>query len=168
MFQRILVALDKSETSQYIFEQAMSTAGANESELMLLHVLSPSENPYTNSIFLQAETIYPTLHTDTVVQYMQAWNELKQERLRWIQSLAQTAVENGIETEFKQTVGDAGRIICELALSWLADLIIVGRRGRSGISEAFLGSISNYVLHHAHCSVLTVQGLTTSNTLTSA
>ncbi len=39
-----------------------------------------------------------------------------------------------------------------------ADLIVVGRRGRSGLSELILGSASNYVLHHAPCSVLTLQG----------
>ncbi|MBD2296032.1 universal stress protein [Anabaena sphaerica FACHB-251] len=159
MFYKILVALDNSGRSQYIFEQALYLAKASEAEMMLLHVLSPLEDPYINPIFLQPETIYPTLHTETINQYMQAWDELKQDRLDWMRSLTQTAVNAGVKTEFTQTVGDAGRIICELALSWPADLIIVGRRGRTGISEVFLGSISNYVLHHAHCSVLTIQGL---------
>lgn len=162
MFHKILVALDKSDRSQYIFEQALFLARASEAKVMLVHVLSPVEDPYINPIFLQPEAIYPTLHTDTVIQYIQAWDELKQDRLSWLRSLTQTAVNNSVETEFTQTVGDAGRIICELALNWSSDLIIVGRRGRSGISEAFLGSISNYVLHHAHCSVLTVQGLNTT------
>ncbi|TAE59977.1 MAG: universal stress protein [Nostocales cyanobacterium] len=163
MFHKILVALDKSDTSQYIFDQSLFAAKTSAAKLMLLHVLSPMDDPYINPIFLQPETIYPTLHTDTITQYMQAWDELKQERLHWIQSLTQTAIKNGVDTEFTQTVGDAGRIICELALNWSADLIIVGRRGRSGISEALLGSISNYVIHHAHCSVLTVQGLNANN-----
>ena len=44
-------------------------------------------------------------------------------------------------------------MICELAKFWNADLIIMGRRGRSGLAEVFLGSESNYVLHHAPCSV---------------
>lgn len=34
-----------------------------------------------------------------------------------------------------------------------ADLIVMGDRGRSPISRFFLGSISNTVLRHAHCSV---------------
>ncbi|MEO0350033.1 MAG: universal stress protein, partial [Cyanobacteria bacterium P01_A01_bin.15] len=42
---------------------------------------------------------------------------------------------------------------------WNADLIMMGRRGRSGFSELLLGSVSNYVMHHAPCSVLTVQGV---------
>ncbi|TAF07581.1 MAG: universal stress protein [Nostocales cyanobacterium] len=164
MFHKILVALDNSVRSQYIFEQAIFLAKATEAEMMLLHVLSPLEDPYINPIFLQPETIYPTLHTDTINQYMQAWDQLKQERLEWMRSLTQAAMNIGVKTEFTQTVGDAGQVICELALSWPAELIIVGRRGRSGISEVFLGSVSNYVLHHAPCSVLTIQGLTATNT----
>ncbi len=38
-----------------------------------------------------------------------------------------------------------------------ADVIVMGRRGHSGLSELILGSVSNYVLHHAPCSVLIVQ-----------
>jgi nucleotide-binding universal stress UspA family protein len=33
----------------------------------------------------------------------------------------------------------------------------MGRRGRTGLSELFLGSVSNYVTHHAPCSVLTLK-----------
>ncbi|MBK1989575.1 universal stress protein [Sphaerospermopsis aphanizomenoides BCCUSP55] len=167
MFHKILVALDNSPASQCIFEQALFLAKTNQAEMMLLHVLSPLEDPYINPIFLQPETIYPTLHTETINQYLQAWDKLKQERLDWMRSLTQTALNSGVKTDFTQSIGDAGRIICELALSWASDLIIVGRRGRTGISEVFLGSVSNYVLHHAHCSVLTVQGLSpafTANT----
>ena len=163
MLKKILVALDKSDRSQYIFDQALFLAQTSQAEIMLLHILSPLEDPYINPIFLQPETIYPSLQNDTINQYIQAWDKLKQERLNWLQSLTQTANKAGVKTEFTQTVGDAGCIICELALSWSADLIIVGRRGRSGISEVFLGSVSNYVLHHAPCSVLTVQGLTSPN-----
>ncbi|HIK43734.1 MAG TPA: universal stress protein, partial [Leptolyngbyaceae cyanobacterium M65_K2018_010] len=37
-----------------------------------------------------------------------------------------------------------------------ADLIVVGRRERGRIKAALLGSVSNYVVHHAPCSVLIV------------
>jgi nucleotide-binding universal stress UspA family protein len=69
------------------------------------------------------------------------------------------AVAAGVNAESNQVSGDAGKAICEEALVWGADLIVLGRRGRSGLSELFLGSTSNYVLHHAPCSVLTVQPL---------
>jgi nucleotide-binding universal stress UspA family protein len=70
-----------------------------------------------------------------------------------LQSFSAQANTSGINTEFTQNTGSPGRKICELATVWNADLIIIGRRGRSGLAEFFLGSVSNYVLHHAPCSV---------------
>jgi len=54
-------------------------------------------------------------------------------------------------------MGDPGRWIRDLAHSWEADLIVLGRRGLTGVAEMFLGSVSNYIVHHVGCSVLVVQ-----------
>jgi len=159
MINKILVAIDNSEMSQGIFREALELTQATHAQMMLLHVLSPFEDPYINPIYLQPEAMYPTLHTEGINSYIEVWNKLKQERLNWLRNLAQKATDAGVKAEFTQSLGDAGRVICEVAVNWAADVIIVGRRGHIGLSELFLGSISNYVLHHAPCSVLTLQGL---------
>lgn len=38
-----------------------------------------------------------------------------------------------------------------------ADLIVMGALGRSMVEEALVGSISRYVVRHAHCPVLVVK-----------
>ncbi|MEL6910326.1 MAG: universal stress protein [Cyanobacteria bacterium J06629_2] len=53
--------------------------------------------------------------------------------------------------------GQLSSTICEFAHSCQADVIAIGRRGHSGLQEMFLGSVSNYVVHHAPCSILLVQ-----------
>jgi nucleotide-binding universal stress UspA family protein len=158
MYQKILVAVDQSETSQYVFEQGVFLAKASDAELMLLHVLSPLEDPYLSPVFTQPDSIYPSVQTAPIDSYMREWEELKKQRLDWLRSLSDTAINAGVKAGFTQNLGDAGRIICEVARNWPADLIIVGRRGRTGISEFLLGSVSNYALHHAPCSMLIVQG----------
>lgn len=159
MFHNILVALDKSEISQQTFPAAVALAKTNEARLMLLHVLSPFEEQYpnTNALIWQTDGLYPTLHTDAMNYYLDQWEALKQERIEWLRFLAEQA-NASVETQFSQNFGEPGKMICKLAQTWQADLIIVGRRGRRGLSELFLGSVSNYVLHHAPCSVLVVQG----------
>ena len=163
MYQKILVAVDQSETSQYVFEQGVFLAKASDAELMLLHVLSPLEDPYHSPVFTQPDTIYPSVQTAPIESYIREWEELKKQRLDWLRSLSDTATNAGVKAGFTQNLGDAGRIICEVARNWPADLIIVGRRGRTGISEFLLGSVSNYALHHAPCSMLIVQGRIPSN-----
>ncbi|MDH6060501.1 universal stress protein [Chrysosporum bergii ANA360D] len=158
MYQKILVAVDQSEISPYVFEQGVFLAKAADAELMLLHILSPLEDPYISPIFTQPDTIYPSVPTTPMNTYIQEWEEIKKQRLDWLRGLSETAINAGVKSGFTQSLGDAGKIICEVARNSLTDLIVVGRRGRTGISEFLLGSVSNYVLHHAPCSILIVQG----------
>ena len=39
-----------------------------------------------------------------------------------------------------------------------ADLLVVGSRGHGGFTEAVLGSVSQYCVHHAPCPVLVIRG----------
>ncbi len=89
--------------------------------------------------------------------YQQHWQKLEQEGLELLQSLAEEATQAGVKTEWGQSLGYPGRNICESAQTWSADLILLGSRGLTGLKEMFLGSVSNYVTHHAPCSVLIVR-----------
>ena len=39
-----------------------------------------------------------------------------------------------------------------------ADILVVGSRGHGGFTEAVLGSVSQYCVHHAPCPVLVIRG----------
>jgi nucleotide-binding universal stress UspA family protein len=159
MFKRILVALEPT-TAVDVFDQALGLAQADQASLLLIHVFSALEEGYAGAFYPGIDTLYPTLHNQVLQNYAETWNLAEQQDLEWLQSLAQRAQHAGVNAEFSQCFGEAGRIICEVAKNWTADLIVVGRRGKRGLSELLLGSVSNYVLHHAPCSVLTLQGAT--------
>jgi nucleotide-binding universal stress UspA family protein len=161
MFQKILVALDESDASALVFNQALSIAKGLQAKLLLLHVLSPDEGDYpifptTSLTGIEVTGVYKELHE----LHLKRLADKEAERLVWLQGLQAKASEQGVETEFTQNLGSPGGVICKLAENWDADLIIVGRRGRTGFREWMLGSVSNYVLHHAPCSVLTIQSTT--------
>jgi len=57
------------------------------------------------------------------------------------------------ETESHTRVGDPGSMICQVADELEVDQIVMSRRGRGRVGELLLGSVSQYVLHHATVAV---------------
>lgn len=161
MFNRILVAIDTSQMSQHVFDSALALATANPepSHLLLVNVMSPFDAGYPDLPVLPAlDPHYPDdLPQEVVESYVQKWDSYRQPGLALLDRFKQTATATGITIETIQTFGEPGAVICNLAQDWSAELIVIGRHGRTGLSELWLGSVSNYVLHHAPCSVLTVQ-----------
>ena len=151
MFHKILVAMDDSAIGESVFDEALALAKATMSSLMLLHVLSFEEKGNPNLGY------YPGLSVKTLELYQEQWKSLEKYGLELLRSHAAQATAVGVSTEFTHNFGSPGKTICNLARNWGADLIVVGRRGHAGLSELILGSVSNYVLHYAPCSVLTVQ-----------
>ena len=43
--------------------------------------------------------------------------------------------------------------IIDIADNWRADMIVLGSHGRTGLSRFLMGSVSQAVVRHAHCSV---------------
>ena len=56
-----------------------------------------------------------------------------------------------LETRIRR--GDPRREILEEATEWSSDLIVLGSRGRTGLSRWILGSVAEHVVRHAPCSV---------------
>ncbi len=157
-FQKILVAIDDSQLSNCIFNSALDLARTNQGALMLFHSLT------NNEIGEPVVPIPTQLGLDPVfidhayeAQHLRLEKSIKQVQ-ELLKNYCDIATQAGIATEFDYKVGDAGELICQAAENWDADLIVMGRRGRTGVTEAFLGSVSNHVLHHACCSVLVMQG----------
>jgi len=59
----------------------------------------------------------------------------------------------GLKTETAVLKGSPKRRIVEESVAWGASLIVVGSHGRRGITRYLLGSVSEAVAMHAHCSV---------------
>jgi nucleotide-binding universal stress UspA family protein len=52
--------------------------------------------------------------------------------------------------------GRAGQVLVDAAEG--ADLLVVGCRGHGGLTEALLGSVGQYCVHHASCPVVIMRG----------
>jgi nucleotide-binding universal stress UspA family protein len=158
MFKKILVALDNSPQREPVFHQALALAQSSHAQLMLLHVLSAYEEGSPGIPIRSYHAYYPVLDDTTWKVYQQRWETFEANGLERLQGDIDTAQATGVQAEFSQSAGDPPQAICTLAKSWGADLIVVGSHGRKGLGELLLGSVSNYVMHHAPCSVLVIHG----------
>ncbi|MEN9202143.1 MAG: universal stress protein [Thermostichus sp. DG_1_6_bins_120] len=158
MYSRILVALDRSELSEMVFQKAIQVAKAMQANLMVLHVLSHEEPGAPEPPIILGVDYSSSISAELWQSYREQCAIFEQNQMDYLRSLTNEAAKHGIQAEFSLNYGNPGRVICDLACSWEADLVVVGRRGHSGLSELFMGSVSNYVLHRAPCSVLVVQG----------
>ncbi len=158
MFTKILVSIDDSDMTEHVVNEAVSLAKATGGSLMLLHIISPLDKPYFDPLFMQPIILYSELHKETQKKNLNEWEEFKQDKDNWLHFLCKSATSFNVKTEYTLNIGNPSTKICDMARDWDADVIVMGRRGRRGFSELFLGSVSNYVMHHAPCSVLTVQG----------
>ena len=154
MIDKILVAVDRSQNDRFVFNSALSLAKAYDATLMLLHVMSITEADYP---ILPTYSYYLIPNDREYDIYREKIEEYKQRGLNFLQNLIQEATAAGVKAQYTQLFGNPGRMICQLANSWSADSIVVGSRRLTGLKEIFLGSVSNYVTHHAPCSVLIVR-----------
>ncbi|MEM9448172.1 MAG: universal stress protein [Cyanobacteria bacterium P01_E01_bin.6] len=156
-FQRILVGLDFSPLSDDVFREALELACHNKADLFLFHCISVdtlmTPPPFSGELGLSPHLVDQAYH----IQTMQL-QEHTQKAIAQFNHYKAQAEHHGLWADFEYQVTDAGAGLCRKAQQWDADLIVIGRRGRQGLSEILLGSISNYVLHHASCMVLVVQG----------
>ncbi|MGF1459006.1 MAG: universal stress protein [Leptolyngbyaceae cyanobacterium] len=161
MFSKILVALDQGDTYIPLFQAAVKLAQATSAELMLLSVVAPqSEEGLT--IPVASGLAHCSLSANEAIweAYQKNLRGYEEQGLKRLRSLSEEAALLGLQAEFTQSFGSPERVICDLARTWAADLIMVGSHQRTGFSEWVMGSVSNYVLHHAPCSVLMINRLT--------
>jgi nucleotide-binding universal stress UspA family protein len=82
-------------------------------------------------------------------------HEMGQARETATSSIAKAKSELALaDAEVRTLDGDPGAAICQLAAELSAQAIVVGSRGRGGLKRVFLGSVSDYVVRNAPCSVV--------------
>lgn len=159
-FQKILVAIDNSPLGSTVFAAALELAELYKGALKLLHCITP-EVVAEPGLSLSLDTAFPASLMGNEYQAYETQQVLMETSMKEAQEILKRytdeAMSHGVPTGAECQVGEAGRLLCEEAKIWGADLIVVGRRGRTGLAEAFLGSVSNYVVHHAPCAVLVIQ-----------
>ncbi len=157
MLQKILIATGDSPESAEVFKSGLTLAEKYGAQISILHVLNLFQNGFGVLGTPLMGGGYPMMNDLVIQQYQKELQDREQQGMERLESYAREATARNIQAEIYQNIGDAGRTICETAKNYSADVIVMGRNQKSMLSGIFLGSTSNYVLHHAPCSVLVIQ-----------
>jgi nucleotide-binding universal stress UspA family protein len=141
--RKILCPVDFSQDSTNAMRLAIRLANEHAAELVLAHVFQ------LPTAFAMGEPVLPT----------DVYTTLADESKRGLDQAVAQATELG-----------AKRVTCELrtGVAWAEiidllerdatiDLVVMGTHGRSGLSRFLLGSVTEKVVRHAPCSVLTIR-----------
>ena len=146
MYQRILVPVDGSPTSNAGLAEAMKLAKLTGAQLRLLRVVDDMP-------FLMSPEGYGAMAADVLALLREAGEGMLQ-RARTLAS------DSGIAVDTVLFDGLGGRLcdrVAEQAKDWHADLIVLGTHGRRGVSRVLLGSDAEQVLRTAPVPVLLVR-----------
>lgn len=130
-----VIAIDGSQQSELAFEWYVSMLHKQNNTVILVHAL---------------ET--PTMPTrETWEHQMQSGVSKRQELENKFKARFN---ELGMQGKFISDMEKPGELVVHVADREKADYIVVGTRGMGQLRRTMLGSVSDYVLHHAHCPVI--------------
>ncbi len=154
-FQRILLALDGSESSGRASKVALELAEKFRAELIALHAISPPSSPYPSS-FASASPVMPPIPQSEIDAY---YAYARRVALGIVGETVAEAKSRGItvKAELRESVSSVVETIINHATKENVDLIVIGTRGLGGFKKLLLGSVSSGVVTHASCPVLIVR-----------
>ena len=146
MYQRILVPVDGSPTSDKALATAIQMAQAFGARLRLIHIME--------------ETAYLTGYdpfggyAGDLIRIMRESGEKILEQGMTAAQTAGLAVDTVLFDDLGQRLGEA---VANGAKLWNADLIVVGTHGRRGIGRLLMGSGAEQIIRQAPIPVLVVR-----------
>lgn len=144
MYQRILVPVDGSSTSNLALQEAIKLAKQVGARLELVHI-------YEDAVYLVDENYF------NYEELQKTIHDCGEKMLTAAEAMAQAA---GIPVETRLIPSNNERIaniLVEEAKRWQAELIVIGTHGHSGFSRLLLGSVAEGVVRIAPIPVLLIR-----------
>ena len=136
---RILLAVDGSEASEEAARQFSERPWPAASVVRVLSVV-PS--------------VYPAIPEATALpDFARIVQELTEGAEKHVQEVAESLRPSEFQVETRVRHGDPRLEVVEEAGEFGADIVVLGSNGRTGIQRWLLGSVAEYVVRHAPCSV---------------
>lgn len=142
MFQHILIPVDGSPFSASAVRHAGAVARRAGARILLLHVHPPVLVPEFSALSMEATT---------------GWDqEIRDAQSRHLDELARKLRDDGLDVRTEILDGEVASAIIERSRCD-ADLLVMATHGAGGLAGAWLGSVTDTVIHHVTLPALLVR-----------
>ncbi|KAL6187998.1 hypothetical protein ACLB2K_039393 [Fragaria x ananassa] len=139
MKQKVMVAIDESELSHYALEWTLENLGNTiQNSELLVFTAQPITIDFAPELVAALQENY------------------KKVALGLLDKAKNICANYGIVARTVTEIGDPKKAICEAVEKFNIELLVLGSHGRGLVQRTFLGSVSNYCIHNARCTVLVI------------
>lgn len=142
-FEKILIAIDFSENSEYAFEYALTLATQFQAELTILHVIN---EPVDLRGFYVPH-----------ISFEQLEKEIEEGAEKMMEKFCQTRMGDFSNYKTAIVTGIPYEEVIKKAEDTGSSLIVLGTHGRTGLDHLIFGSTAERVVRGASCPVLTIR-----------
>jgi len=138
---KLLIAIDGSEFSRSALQSVIDRPWPPDTEVKVVNVVEP-----------------PALVMGREMggydpEFEMVWKALRESAKELVAKAAEKLRAAKFNVSAELVEGDPKSQIIDTANDWRADMIVLGSHGRTGLSRFLMGSVSQVVVRHAHCSV---------------
>ncbi|ORY52027.1 adenine nucleotide alpha hydrolases-like protein [Rhizoclosmatium globosum] len=141
----VAIAVDASKFSEYAFDWAIQNLVRPETDQIVLMNVRPT---------VSLPAVYGTLYVDFSKEFEAIEQANKKESHDLLRAYANKLPAHKYNIRGVALRGDARDEISYKVEDIHADMLVIGSRGLSGFKRAFLGSVSEYLIHHLKVPVI--------------
>ena len=149
MYQRILVPVDGSQTSNKALTTALQLAKDFTGQVRLIHVV----DGFSGFSGLSGYDMYGAYPGDLLELMRESGNKILADAMAMAHA-AGVQTDTVLSDKFGERLGES---VVDAAKRWNADLIVIGTHGRHGIGRVLLGSGAEQIIRLAPVPVLVVR-----------
>ncbi|KAM7439699.1 hypothetical protein ABFA07_011016 [Porites harrisoni] len=138
--RKVALPVDESAHSEQACDWYLSNMKHDNDKVFVIHVTEMPHMLSTETVTKEDWDQHIKNHTEKVKQLEEKYKK--------------KLTDAGVDIEVKLHGGKPGEAICCVIKECDVDLVVMGSRGMGAVRRTFVGSVSDYVLHHSHVPVV--------------
>lgn len=152
----IIIALDASEECEHAVKWYLNKIYKPGDRIVFVHIIElPDFN--LNQAQMGRRASLGATHGNTHMSpgvLAQMWKDEEVKTKQLEEKMKGLLKEKGLKGTLRTATGKPGETIVGIAEQENAQMVVVGTRGTGKVRRTILGSVSDYLVHHAHCPVV--------------